>query len=91
MGGWSGLGISRDRLPDGEVFGDVCDVAALDFECAVVGADGAALGWATADLIYSAIASFDGFTADGNGDFDWAAPDEEVHAFVNDKERPVGT
>ncbi|SCG77549.1 RibD C-terminal domain-containing protein [Micromonospora inositola] len=44
-----------------------------------------------ANLIYSAIASLDGFTADGNGDFDWAAPDEEVHAFVNDKERPVGT
>jgi dihydrofolate reductase len=44
-----------------------------------------------ANLIYSAIASLDGFTADGNGDFDWAAPDEEVHAFVNDNERPVGT
>jgi dihydrofolate reductase len=44
-----------------------------------------------ANLIYSAIASLDGFTADGNGDFDWAAPDEEVHAFVNDEERPVGT
>ena len=44
-----------------------------------------------ANLIYSAIASLDGFTADGNGDFDWAAPDEEVHAFVNDQERTVGT
>jgi hypothetical protein len=44
-----------------------------------------------ADLIYSAIASLDGFTADGDGDFEWAAPDEEVHAFVNDQERPVGT
>jgi dihydrofolate reductase len=44
-----------------------------------------------ANLIYSAIASLDGFTADSNGDFDWAAPDEEVHAFVNDEERPVGT
>jgi dihydrofolate reductase len=42
-------------------------------------------------LIYSAIASLDGFTADVNGNFDWAAPDEEVHAFVNDQERPVGT
>jgi dihydrofolate reductase len=39
-----------------------------------------------ANLIYSAIASLDGFTVDGNGDFDWAAPDEEVHAFVNDNE-----
>jgi len=44
-----------------------------------------------ANLIYSAIASLDGFTADANGEFDWAAPDEEVHAFVNDQERPVGT
>ncbi|MEU7873081.1 dihydrofolate reductase family protein [Dactylosporangium sp. NPDC049140] len=44
-----------------------------------------------ANLIYSAIASLDGFTADDTGDFDWAAPDEEVLAFVNDRERPVGT
>ena len=42
-------------------------------------------------LIYSAITSLDGFAADEHGDFDWAAPDEEVHAFVNDLERPVGT
>ena len=42
-------------------------------------------------LIYSAIASLDGYIADENGNFDWAAPDEEVHAFVNDLERPVGT
>jgi dihydrofolate reductase len=42
-------------------------------------------------LIYSAIASLDGFVADANGKFHWAAPDEEVHAFVNDLERPVGT
>ena len=42
-------------------------------------------------LIYSTIASLDGFVADDNGDFRWAAPDEEVHAFVNDLERPVGT
>src|SRR5918996_5580473 len=44
-----------------------------------------------AKLIYSAIASLDGFTADQNGNFDWAAPGEEVHAFINDLERPVGT
>jgi dihydrofolate reductase len=44
-----------------------------------------------AKLIYSAIASLDGFIADENGNFDWAAPDQEVHAFVNDLERPVGT
>ena len=44
-----------------------------------------------AKLIYSAIASLDGYVADEDGKFDWAAPDEEVHAFVNDLERPVGT
>ena len=44
-----------------------------------------------AKLIYSAIASLDGYVADENGNFDWSAPDEEVHAFVNDLERPVGT
>jgi dihydrofolate reductase len=44
-----------------------------------------------AKLIYSAITSLDGYVADENGNFDWAAPDEEVHAFVNDLERPVGT
>jgi len=42
-------------------------------------------------LIYSAITSVDGYVADADGRFDWAAPDEEVHAFVNDLERPVGT
>ena len=44
-----------------------------------------------AKLIYSAITSLDGYVADENGNFDWAAPGEEVHAFVNDLERPVGT
>lgn len=44
-----------------------------------------------ARLIYSAIMSLDGYIADAEGNFDWAAPDEEVHAFVNDLERPVGT
>jgi dihydrofolate reductase len=44
-----------------------------------------------AKLIYSAIASLDGYVADEDGNFDWAAPDEEVHAFVNELERPVGT
>jgi len=44
-----------------------------------------------ARLIYSAITSLDGFVADAQGNFDWAAPDEEVHAFVNDLERPIGT
>jgi dihydrofolate reductase len=42
-------------------------------------------------LIYSAIASLDGYVADEDGNFDWAEPDEEVHTFINDLERPVGT
>jgi dihydrofolate reductase len=44
-----------------------------------------------AKLIYSAITSLDGYIADEDGNFDWAAPDQEVHTFVNDLERPVGT
>jgi dihydrofolate reductase len=44
-----------------------------------------------ARLIYTAITSLDGYVADKNGNFDWAAPDDEVHAFVNDLERPAGT
>jgi dihydrofolate reductase len=44
-----------------------------------------------AKLIYSAITSLDGYVADEDGNFDWAEPDEEVHRFVNDLERPVGT
>jgi dihydrofolate reductase len=43
-----------------------------------------------ARLIYSAIMSLDGYIADADGDFEWAAPDEEVHAFVNELERSVG-
>src|SRR3984957_10722274 len=44
-----------------------------------------------AKLIYAAIASLDGYVEDEEGRFDWAAPDAEVHAFVNDLERPIGT
>jgi len=44
-----------------------------------------------AQLIYSVITSLDGFVADRSGRFEWAAPDEQVHAFVNDRERPIGT
>ncbi len=44
-----------------------------------------------ARLIYTAIASLDGFVADENGNFDWAAPSDDVHAFVNELERSVGT
>lgn len=42
-------------------------------------------------LLYSAICSLDGYTSDRDGNFDWAAPDAEVHGFVNDQERGVGT
>lgn len=42
-------------------------------------------------LIYSAIVSLDGYIEDSTGSFDWAAPDEEVHGFINDLERPAGT
>jgi dihydrofolate reductase len=44
-----------------------------------------------AKLIYAAIASLDGYVEDEEGKFDWSEPDEEVHAFVNDLERPIGT
>jgi dihydrofolate reductase len=42
-------------------------------------------------VIYSTIASLDGYVADEDGEFGWAAPDEQVHAFINDLERGVGT
>jgi dihydrofolate reductase len=44
-----------------------------------------------AKLIYSALTSLDGYLSDEEGNFDWAMPDEEVHTFINDLERPVGT
>jgi dihydrofolate reductase len=48
-------------------------------------------GGVVGKLRYTAITSLDGFVADEAGSFDWAAPAEAVHAFVNDLERPVGT
>lgn len=44
-----------------------------------------------AKLIYSTISSLDGFVADEEGNFDWAEPDEEVHSFINELTRPIGT
>ena len=44
-----------------------------------------------AKLTYTAITSLDGYIEDEGGGFDWAMPDPEVHAFVNDLERSVGT
>jgi dihydrofolate reductase len=49
------------------------------------------MGLVVAKLIYSAIASLDGYIEDKHGGFEWAAPDPEVHAFVNELERPIGT
>src|SRR5947209_3316743 len=49
------------------------------------------IGVKMAKLIYAAIASLDGYVADQEGRSDWGMPDEEVHAFVNDLERPIGT
>jgi dihydrofolate reductase len=43
------------------------------------------------DLVYSSLQSLDGYVADEQGDFGWAAPGDEVHAFVNDLMRPIGT
>jgi dihydrofolate reductase len=42
-------------------------------------------------LIYTALASLDGYVADADGKFDWAEPDPDVHRAVNDVERSVGT
>jgi dihydrofolate reductase len=44
-----------------------------------------------AKLVYSVIASLDGCIEDKQGTFGWGAPDDEVFAFINDLERPVGT
>ncbi|UED85782.1 dihydrofolate reductase family protein [Streptomyces profundus] len=44
-----------------------------------------------AKLIYSVIMSLDGFHTDADGDYAWGEPDEEVHQFINDLERPIGT
>ncbi|MGP4112497.1 dihydrofolate reductase family protein [Streptomyces sp. 4N509B] len=41
-------------------------------------------------LVYAGITSLDGYTADAEGAFDWAEPDEEVHAFINERERGMG-
>jgi dihydrofolate reductase len=43
------------------------------------------------ELVYMSIQSLDGYVADERGDFSWAFPGEEVHAFVNDLTRPIGT
>jgi dihydrofolate reductase len=48
------------------------------------------MGVEMAKLIYAAIASLDGYVEDQDGRFDWSTPDEEVHAFINDLERPIG-
>ncbi|WP_348789592.1 dihydrofolate reductase family protein [Leifsonia sp. NPDC080035] len=42
-------------------------------------------------LLYTANTSLDGYTVDASGSFDFTVPSEEVHAFINDRQRPVGT
>jgi dihydrofolate reductase len=49
------------------------------------------MGVEMAKLIYAALASLDGYVEDEEGEFGWGMPGEEVHAFVNDLERPLGT
>ena len=44
-----------------------------------------------AELVCLTLCSLDGYVVDEQGSFDWAAPSEEVHALVNDLQRPVGT
>jgi hypothetical protein len=41
--------------------------------------------------VYSPLASLDGFSSDARGNFDWAALDDDVHAFLNDRMRGIGT
>lgn len=40
-------------------------------------------------LVYVSIGSLDGFVADADGNFDWSAPDEEVHAYLNERDAQV--
>ncbi|WP_026549667.1 dihydrofolate reductase family protein [Arthrobacter sp. Br18] len=42
-------------------------------------------------LLYASITSLDGYVADEEGSFDWGVPDEELHTFINDLQRPIGT
>jgi dihydrofolate reductase len=44
-----------------------------------------------AKLVCTGNISLDGYICDESGGFDWSAPDDEVHAFINDLERPIGT
>jgi dihydrofolate reductase len=44
-----------------------------------------------ARLIYSMIASLDGYVEDPDGRFDFALPDAELHSWINERESSVGT
>jgi dihydrofolate reductase len=41
-------------------------------------------------VIYSMLISLDGYVESPGGDIGWAAPDEEVHVFINDMSRDIG-
>lgn len=43
------------------------------------------------NLIYSMITSLDGFVSDPKGNFEWGAPDEETHEFINQQAKSIGT
>ncbi len=43
-----------------------------------------------ARLVYAVLVSLDGYVADEAGNFDWAAPGEDVHSYINQLERSVG-
>ena len=86
------VGRARARAPGGRGRGGGVGLPRRGAPGAQLRVGAPALGsLAMAKLIYSAIASLDGYVADRDGRFDWAAPGEEVHAFVNDLERPIGT
>ncbi len=44
-----------------------------------------------AKLIYLLLMSLDGYIEDTEGNFGWAAPDEQVHTYINELASPIGT
>lgn len=42
-------------------------------------------------IIYTVLASADGYFEDADGKFDWAQPDETIHTFINNSEKMTST